>query len=83
MKLNATKDGRKAILRPGGTGKDHGGILLTRITTKTYPAPIDQGKPDRRSDWDTCSRHDSQNAIALSQLDRLQLTAVYCNRREV
>ena len=43
MKLNATKDGRKAILHPGGTGKDHGGILLTRITTKTYPAPIDQG----------------------------------------
>ena len=35
--------GRKAILRPGGTGKNHGGILLTRITTKTYPAPIDQG----------------------------------------
>ena len=43
MKLNATKDGRKAILRLGGTGKDHGGILLTRITAKTYPAPIDQG----------------------------------------
>ena len=43
MKLNATKDGRKAILRLGGTGQDHGGILLTRITTKTYPAPIDQG----------------------------------------
>ena len=43
MKLKATKDGRKAILRLGGTGKDHGGILLTRITTKTFPAPIDQG----------------------------------------
>ena len=43
MKLNATKDGRKAILHPGGTGKDHGGILLSRITMKTYPAPIDQG----------------------------------------
>ena len=43
MKLNATKDGRKAILRLGGTGKDHGGILLMRITTKTYPAPIDLG----------------------------------------
>ena len=42
MKLNATKD-RKAVLRLGGTGKDHGGILHTRITTKTYPAPIDQG----------------------------------------
>ena len=83
MKLNATMDGRKAILRPGGTGKDHGGILLTRITTKTYPAPIDQGNPDRRSDWDTYSRHDSQNLIALLQLERLQLTAVYCNRRMV
>ena len=43
MKLNATKDGRKAVLRLGGAGKDHGGILLMRITTKTYPAPIDQG----------------------------------------
>ena len=43
MKLNATKDGRKAILRLGGTGKDPGGILLMSITTKTYPAPIDQG----------------------------------------
>ena len=43
MKLNATKDGRKAILRLGGTGKNHGGILLTRFTTKTYPPPIHQG----------------------------------------
>ena len=33
----------QSFLRLGGTGKDHGGILLTRITTKTYPAPIDQG----------------------------------------
>ena len=83
MKLNATKDGRKAILRPGGTGKDHGGILLTRITTKTYPAPIDQGNLIEEGDWDTCSRHDSQNSITLLQMDRLQLTAVYCNRRGV
>ena len=44
MKLNATNDGRKAILPLGGAGKDHGGLLiLTRMTTKTYPAPIDQG----------------------------------------
>ena len=43
MQLITTTDGRTAILRLGGTGKDHGGILLTRITTKTYPAPIDQG----------------------------------------
>ena len=33
----------QVILRLGGTGKDHGGILLMRITTKTYPAPIDLG----------------------------------------
>ena len=43
MQLITTKDGRKAILRLGGTGKNPGGILLVRITTKTYPAPIDQG----------------------------------------
>ena len=42
-KLNETNDRYKAILRPGGAGKDHGGILLTRITTKTYPVPTDQG----------------------------------------
>ena len=54
------KDGRKAILRLGGTGKNHGGILLVSVTTKTYPALIDQGKPDR-SDSATYSRYDSQN----------------------
>ena len=43
MQLITIKDGRKAILRLGGTGKHHGSILLMRITTKTYPAPIDQG----------------------------------------
>ena len=37
-----SKDG-KAIPRLGGTGKNPGGILLMSITTKTYPAPIDQG----------------------------------------
>ena len=39
---------RKAVPRLGGTGKNPGGILLMSITTKTYPALIDQGKPDRK-----------------------------------
>ena len=43
MQLIRIKDGRKAILRLGGTGKNHDGILLMSITTKTYPAPTDQG----------------------------------------
>ena len=43
MQLIRIKDARKAILRLGGTGKNPGGILLMSITTKTYPAPIDQG----------------------------------------
>ena len=43
-----SKDGRKAIPRLGGTGKNLGGILLMSITTKTYPALIDPGKPDRK-----------------------------------
>ena len=41
------KDG-KAIPHLGGTGKNPGGILLMSITTKTYPALIDPGKPDRK-----------------------------------
>ena len=43
MQLITIKDGRKAILRLGGTDKGHDGILLVKITTKTHPAPIDQG----------------------------------------
>ena len=43
-----SKDGRKAIPRLGGTGKNPGGILYMSITTKTYPALIDPGKPDRK-----------------------------------
>ena len=43
MQLIRIKDGRKASVRLGGTGKNHGGILLMSITAKTYPAPIDQG----------------------------------------
>ena len=38
-----SKDGRKATPRLGGTGKNLGGILLMSITTKTYPALLDQG----------------------------------------
>ena len=43
-----SKDGRKAIPRLGGTGKNPGGILLLSITTKTYPTLIDPGKPDEK-----------------------------------
>ena len=57
------EDGHKAIPRLGGTGKNPGGILLLSITTKTYPALIDQGNL-LKSGWDTCSRCDSQGLLA-------------------
>ena len=60
MQKITIKDGRKAILRLGGTGKHPGGILLMSITTKTDPALIDQGNL-LKSDWDAYSRYDSQN----------------------
>ena len=44
-----SKDGRKAVPHLGGTGKNPGGTLLLSITTKTYPALIDPGKPDRKA----------------------------------
>ena len=43
-----SKDGRKAIPYLVGTGKNPGGILFMNITTKTYPALIDPGKPDEK-----------------------------------
>ena len=39
-----SKDGRKAILRLGGAGKDHGGLLVPmKVTMETYPVLIDLG----------------------------------------
>ena len=38
-----SKHGLTAVPHLGGTGKNPGGILLMSITTKTYPAPTDQG----------------------------------------
>ena len=43
-----SNDGRKVIPHLGGFGKNPGGILLMSITTKTYPALIDPGKPDEK-----------------------------------
>ena len=43
-KVNETKDGHKAILRLGGAGKEHGGLLIpTKVTMEMYPVLIDQG----------------------------------------
>ena len=78
-----SKDG-KVIPHLGGTGKNPGGILLLSITTTMDPALIDQGNL-LKSDWDTCSRYDSQNSLgaSLQFKIRYQLTAVYCHRRVV
>ena len=44
MQLNETNDGHTAILRLGGVGKEHGGLLIpTKVTMETYPVLIDQG----------------------------------------
>ena len=59
-KIQPISNDGKVIPHLGGTGKNPGGILLMSITTKTDPALIDQGNL-LKSDWDTCSRYDSQN----------------------
>ena len=42
-KLNETNDGHEAILRPGGTGKVHGGLLiLAKVTMEMYSVLIGQ-----------------------------------------
>ena len=43
-KLNETNDGDKAILRLGGAGKEHGGLLIpTKLTMEMYQLLNDQG----------------------------------------
>ena len=77
-----SKDG-KVLTHLGGIGKNPGGILLMSITTMTDPALIDQGNL-LKSDWDTCSRYESQNYFGAVQFKiGSQLTAGYCHRREV
>ena len=79
-----SKDGRKAIPRLGGTGKNPGGILLMSITTKTYPALIDPGKPDRKVIGPLTRGVILRINFAEVQFKILyQLTAVYCHRRGV
>ena len=81
-KLNKGNDGHKAILRLGGVGKAHGGLLiLMKVTMEMNQVLIEQG--------DLLNKYLEQffracfflNSITLLQMDRLQLTAVYCNRR--
>ena len=51
--------GHKAVFRLGGAGKEHDGLLIpTKVTMKTHPVLIDQGKPDKQVIGDTSSRHD-------------------------
>ena len=66
-----TKIGGKALPHRGDTGKILGDILLLSITTKTDPALIDQGNL-LKSDWDTCSRYDSQSSFGAGLQFKIQ-----------
>ena len=79
-----TNDRHKAILRLGGAGKDHGGLLIpTKVTMETYPVLIDQGNLINKYLETILLGKTFLISITLLQMDRLQLTAVYCNRRRV
>ena len=50
---------------------------------ETYPVLIDQGNLIKQVIGTLLQGMVFSNSLALLQLDRLQLTAVFCNRREV
>ena len=85
LTLANTNNGRHAVhLLHGGIGKVHGGLLIIpKVKTETHQVLSERGdlllavfgKIHRKKlSWIQC---------ILLQIDRLQLTAVYCNRRGV
>ena len=84
-KLNETNDGHKVLLLlHGGVDKVLGGLLiLMKVTMEMHQVLTERGERDT-SIWNKCSGHDFLEFIYfVVQMDRLQLTVVYCNRRGV
>ena len=76
--------GHDAILLLVGAGKEHGGLLIpTKVTIETYPVLIDQGNLIKNVIGTSIQGMIFSNSLASLQMDRLQMTAVYCNRQGV
>ena len=82
-KLNETNDGHRVLLLlHGGVGKVLDGLLIPmKVTMEMKPSTDRTGRPVIQVFGTILQGMIFLNSITLLQMDRLQLTAVYCNRR--
>ena len=85
LTLTNTNNGRHAVhLLHGGIGKVHGGLLIIpKVKKEMYQVLSERETCCLPSLDKTSDVRLSRFVVILLQIDRLQLTAVYCNRRGV
>ena len=84
--LTSTNNGswHRVHLLHGGIGKVHGGLLTNQKVKKDVSQVLSElGDPLLRVFGKNLRKWLSRIQFVLLQMDRLQLTAVYCNRRSV
>ena len=83
--LTQTKvnNGHRVLLLHGGNGKVHGGLLILPKVTMEMHQVLNERRDLLIAVFGKILRgKTSMNSIFVLQMDRFQLTAVYCNRRE-
>ena len=85
LTLTSTNNGRhKVHLLHGGIGKVHGGLLIIpKVKKEMHQVLSERGDPLLAVFGKLLRKKLSWIQLILLQIDRLQLTAVYCNRRGV
>ena len=84
QELKEINNGHRVLLLHGGVGKILGGLLiLMKVTMEMNQVLIKQGDLFLQVFGTILQGMNSLNSFTLLQMDRLQLTSVYCNRWRV
>ena len=84
LTLTKVNLGHRVLLLHGGIGKVHGGLLIIpKVTTEMHQVLNERGDLLIAVFGKILPDETFMNSFTLLQMDRLQLTAVYCNRRWV
>ena len=83
LNLTNTNNGRHAVhLLHGGIGKGHGGLLvIPKVKKEMHQVLSERGDPLLAEFGKLLQKRLPWTQFLLLQIDRLQLTEVYCNRR--
>ena len=84
LTLTGINNGHRVLLLHGGIGKVHGGLLiLLKVTMEMHQVLTERCDLLNAVFGKILLDKTFLNSITLLQMDRLQLTAVHCNRREI